>query len=256
MNAEEERLYRELSEEHKKLGELSRFKSELLSLASHQIRSPLAAMKGLLSLVLDGTYGVVDPRAKEALLKARHSADELIELTDLLLDLRQAEAGKMEYRFAKTDLGELARGVVNLMKPIAERHGLELSFAAPVSAIWVNADAHRLKQVIQNLVDNAVKYTLSGFVRVAVAEEPSSGRAAGAATVSVADSGIGISAAALPYIFDEFIRDERSKKEIRETGLGLYIAKKIVEAHGGKIRAESAGEGKGSVFHVSVPAQS
>ncbi len=220
---------------------------ELLSIASHQIRAPLAAVKGLLSLVKDGTYGPVDPRAQGALTKALFSVDELIELTDLLLDLRQLEAGKMEYRFAKTDLVTLVRDAAAPLASVAESRDLAFSLDLPDHPLWVNADAHKLKQVVRNIADNAIKYTPHGFVKIAVAEE------AAAAALIVADSGIGISAAALPYIFDEFIRDDRVKKEFYGAGLGLFIAKKFVEAHGGTIRAASAGEGKGSTFFVNVP---
>jgi signal transduction histidine kinase len=114
--------------------------------------------------------------------------------------------------------------------------------------IFVNADAQKLKQVVQNLVDNAIKYTPSGFVRVTLSEE------AGRANIAVSDSGLGISAALIPYLFEEFIRDERVKKDIRGTGLGLYIARKITEAHQGTISVESPGEGEGSTFRVTLPA--
>jgi len=137
--------------------------------------------------------------------------------------------------------------VVELMKPLAEAKQLQFSFVSPEKEIAVNADAQKLKQVVQNLTDNAIKYTPSGFVRVELKEE------GGMAVVFVSDSGLGVSATLIPYLFEEFVRDERVKKEIRGTGLGLYIARKITEAHGGKLTAESAGEGKGSMFGMTVP---
>ena len=255
-----ERLDKELEAKNKQLDELSRFKSELLSLASHQIRSPLAAMKGFTSLIVEGAYGAVDPKAKEALGKVERQADELIGLINTLLDVRKVEEGKMEYQFAKADLTKMVDDVMALLRPLAVTKGLEFTFASPGHEVWVNADAEKLKQVVQNLVDNAIKYTPSGFVHVELKEEKAVGAQAGAghapigtATLTVADSGLGIAASLIPYLFEEFVRDERVKKEIRGTGLGLYIARKITEAHGGKMWAESAGEGKGSAFHVSVP---
>ena len=214
-----ERLNKQIEDANRKLEELSHFKSELLSLASHQIRSPLAAMKGFISLILDGSYGPVDDKAKEALRKVQRSADELINLINTLLDVRKVEEGKMEYQFAKTDLAKIITDVVGLMKPLAESKGLELvcniDSVTPGKEIWINADAEKLKQIVQNLVDNAIKYTPSGFVRVELMQD------SGTASVTVADSGLGIPAALIPYLFEEFIRDERIKKEIRGTGLGL-----------------------------------
>ena len=235
------------NEKFKKLDELSHFKSELLSLASHQIRSPLAAIKGFISLIITGSYGEVSDRIKETLGKVQKSADELIGLINTLLDVRKVEEGKMEYVFARTDLNKIVTDVVDLLRSLAETKKLEFTFVSPGKEIPVNADAEKLKQVIQNLTDNAIKYTPSGFVKVELKEE------GGMATVSVSDSGLGVPSDLIPYLFEEFVRDERVKKEIRGTGLGLYIARKITEAHGGKMSAESPGEGKGSTFRVVVP---
>ncbi len=257
-----ERLDKQLEEKNAQLDELSHFKSELLSLASHQIRSPLAAIKGFTSLIIDGSYGAVEPKVKESLAKIGRSADDLIGLINTLLDVRKVEEGKMEYSFAKTDLTPMVAGMVDLLKPLAETKKLEFTLQAPDHSVWVNADAEKLKQVIQNLTDNAIKYTPTGFVHVTLTEELAPGAASaapgatiGTATVSVADSGVGVPAELIPHLFEEFVRDERIKKQIRGTGLGLFIARKIAEAHGGKIWAESPGEGKGSAFHVSIPLQ-
>jgi len=242
-----ERLNTQIESKNKQLEELGRFKSELLSLASHQIRSPLGAIKGFISLIVGGSYGQVSDQAKETLKKVQHSADELISLINTLLDVRKVEEGKMEYQFAKTDLKQMMDEVIDLMSPVAAAKKLELTFDAPAGEVFVSADREKLKQVIQNLVDNAIKYTPSGFVKASLAVE------SGKAVATVADSGLGFSAALAPYLFEEFIRDERVKKEIRGTGLGLYIARKIVEAHAGTLNAISGGEGKGSTFVVKIP---
>ena len=242
-----ERLNKQIEDQNAKLEELSHFKSELLSLASHQIRSPLAAIKGFGTLILDGSYGPASDKIKETVEKMSKSANELIGLINTLLDLRKVEEGKMEYQFAKTDISKLTSDVVELLKPLAETKKLEFKFDSLGREVWVNADAEKLKQVIQNLTDNAIKYTPSGSVKVELKEE------SGSAIVSVSDSGVGIPASLIPHLFEEFIRDERVKKQILGTGLGLFIARKIAEAHGGTITAESEGEGKGSTFRVKVP---
>lgn len=242
-----QKLTAELKNANAQLEELSRFKTQLLSLASHQIKSPLAAIKGFISILLDGLYGSVEGRVRETLEKVKKSTDDLISLINMLLDLRRVEEGRMEYYFAKSELGALVRGVVEELQPLAEGKQLELSFAKPANELFVEADAQKLKQVIQNLIDNAIKYTPAGFVKIGLHEENK-----GTALLTVSDSGLGIPPELLPHVFEEFIRDERVKTKILGTGLGLFIAKKIIEAHNGQIWVESEGEGKGSRFYVRL----
>lgn len=238
-------LTEKLEMANKQLIDLSRFKTELLSLASHQVKSPLAVIKGYASILLDGLYGKMNGKIKDTVFKMKESTDGLIVLVNNLLDLRKIEEGRMEYQFQPLKLKELVIGVVSELKSLAEIKNLELTFEAR-SDKSVNADAVKLKQVVQNLIDNAIKYTPQGFVRVELNEDGDN------LVLSVKDSGLGMSKELLSLVFQEFVRDERVKKEIRGTGLGLYIAKKIVEAHGGEIWAESEGEGKGSEFFAKL----
>ncbi len=255
-----QRLTEELKTKNVQLDELSHFKTQLLSLASHQVKSPLAAMKGFVSLIMDGTYGEMNDKdgktndkIKEALGKVRKSADDLVALINTLLDLRKVEEGKMDYQFAAVDLVGIVSGVFEGLKPLAAQKKLEFTCIVPPEKIMISADATKLQQVIQNLADNAIKYTPSsndagqaGYVKVAVEKKE------GTVVVSVRDSGLGISSDLLPHLFEEFVRDEKVKQKILGTGLGLYIARKIVEAHHGKMWAESGGEGKGSQFYVEL----
>ncbi len=244
-----EALAKQLQEANTKLEDLSRFKTQLLSIASHQIRSPLAAIKGFASLLLDGSYGPLGgPKISETIEKLRHSANELIDLINNLLDLRKVEEGRMDYQMAKTDLGEIVGATVDSLRSLATNKKLEFTYMKPPTPLFVNADAQKLQQVIQNLIDNSIKYTPTGFVHVELFEKDNAG-----VMFSVSDSGLGMPAELIPHLFEEeFVRDERVKKEILGTGLGLYIAKKIIEAHGGKIWAESKGQGKGATFFVAL----
>ena len=143
---------------------------------------------------------------------------------------------------------KMIRDMVEELRPLATEKNLDLSFTTELREISVNADAPKLKQVFQNLVDNAIKYTPQGFVRVKVKDEHQKGTV----LVVVSDSGLGIAEALIPFLFDEFVRDDRVKKEIRGTGLGLFIARKIIEAHGGTVWAQSEGENKGSKFFIRM----
>ena len=161
------------------------------------------------------------------------SANDLINLINTLLDMRKVEEGKMDYQMARADLSKIVNEVTDLMRPLAETKKLEFKFDSPGHEVPVNADAEKLKQVVQNLTDNAIKYTPSGFVHIELKEEN------GSAIVTVSDFRRGFSPELAPHLFEEFIRDERVKKQILGTGLGLYIARKIAEAHGGTLWAES-----------------
>lgn len=240
-------LTEELQKTNAQLNELSHFKSQLLSLASHQIKAPLAAIKGYLALILEGGYGPMPENLRKPVEAMQHSANGLVDLVSSLLDLRKIEEGKMDYQFSRTDLAAIVRDVAEEMGMLAKAKKLALTVSGADAPVWVRADAPKLRQVVLNFVDNAIKYTPSGSVSVSLVAR---GRFA---TCTVADTGLGMSPALLPRLFDEFTRDQRVLHTIRGTGLGLYIAKRIIEAHGGEAHAESDGEGKGSRFILSLP---
>lgn len=233
----------ELQKANEELRKLDRLKSEFLSFASHQIKSPMTVVKGYASLIYDGTYGPVSDEVKGAAVNIKESADRLISLVEDFLDLRKIEEGRMEYHFEKINLSKIVGSMVEDFKLIAKKKNLDLTFEASSGDIEGLADEQKLRQVIQNLIDNAIKYTDKGFVKVDLKEKD------GSVLLSVKDSGRGISKELLPNLFQQFSRDA-SVKKIQGTGLGLYIAKEIVKAHKGEIWAESEGEGKGSSFLV------
>ena len=238
-----QKLTEELQVANKKLDELNKFKSDMLSLASHDIKRPLATIKGFASILIDGLYGPVTDKMKETLIKMKNSTDDLVTLVESLLNLRRVEEG---YKFEPTKLNDLITGVVGDLKQAAAEKKIELSFT-PEADLSTNADPQKLKEAIKNIIDNALKYTPAGSVKVGLKEEN------GYAVISVIDSGLGIPQNLLPRLFgEEFVRDERFKHEIRGTGLGLYLTGKIIAAHAGKVWAESAGEGKGSSFYIKL----
>jgi signal transduction histidine kinase len=231
-----------------KLTQLDKLKSEFLSFASHQIKAPMTVVKGYATLILDGSYGAVSDGVREVADKIRQSADRMIGLVNTFLDLRRLDEGRITYQFEELDIGTLVASVVDEMQQLAVRKKLTLRLE-PLPRQWkVSADPQHLRQVLQNLVDNAVKYTDHGSVTVTLSEGDRD-----AVRIAVADSGRGISPDLLGRLFQQFSRDQSIAKEIAGTGLGLYIAKQMVEAHKGKLWAESPGPGKGSTFIVELP---
>lgn len=242
-----EQLTQELSAANQRLKELDQLKTEFLSFASHQVKSPMAAVKGFATLIFDGTYGEVPEKVKAGARKIKEAADRLIALVNNLLDLRRLEEGRMEYTFAEVSINKLVQSVVEEHRPLADNKKLALEFTADATDLRVMADEQKLRQVIQNVIDNSIKYTEQGFVKVAVKQQDN------AVLVSVVDSGIGIAPELLPQMFQRFIRDPAVKVKIQGTGLGLFIAKEMIVAHKGEIWAESEGLGKGSRFFVKLP---
>lgn len=243
-----ERMTAELEHVNERLKELDHLKSEFLNFASHQVKLPMATVKGFATLIEDGTYGQVSDQAKEGAHRIKGAADRLISLVNNLLDLGKIESGKLDFNMQEMDIVKLLVTMVDEYQVLAQNKKLTLSFESDKSSLTIKADAEKLRQVIQNLIDNAIKYTDSGWVKVAFKDEYEKN----AVLISVMDSGRGMSAELLQKLFGRFVRDEQTKREIRGTGLGLYIAKEIVKAHNGEIWAESEGVGKGSKFFVRI----
>ena len=239
-------LTKQLSEANDKLKELDHLKSEFLSFASHQIKAPLAAIKGFATLIYDGTYGQVPDKVSETAHKIKDSVDRMVQLVTDFLNLRKIEEGKVEYKFEKADVIKIIKETAEELKLLAQNKKLEFSYESTAEEALINIDVQRIRQVFQNLIENSVKYTDNGFVKVKVEVRDVD------LVFSVSDSGHGISKELLPHLFEEFRRDGK-EKQIEGTGLGLFIAKSIVESHHGKIWAESEGSGHGSIFFVELP---
>ncbi len=235
-----------LEELNKELERLNKIRAEFLSIASHQIRSPMVNIRGFLELLLQGYYGEIQEKAKEVLLKIYRNINEEINLVNNLLDYRKIEEGRMEYNFENINIVQIVKGIYEFYKIRAEEKKLEFILDIEKESIVIRGDEEKLKQVIANLVDNAIKYTDSGFVKISVKEEDNS------VLIIVQDSGRGIEKDYLDKIFESFERGQIDRKTAG-SGLGLYIAKEFIKAHNGEIWAESEGLGKGSTFYVKLP---
>lgn len=239
-------LSKQLGDANEKLKELDHLKSEFLSFASHQLKAPLAAVKGFASLIIDGSYGEVSDKVRDAAIKIKDSADRMVQLVTDALNIRKIEEGRMDYKFERTNIIKTVQNIFEELRPLAENKNLDFRIDSYPGEGWINADVQNIRQVFQNLIENSIKYTESGFVKVKTEISE------GFFLFSVADSGHGISKDVLPHLFEEFKR-EASVRKIEGTGLGLFIAHEIAIAHKGEIGAESDGPGKGSKFTVKIP---
>lgn len=231
------------------LRELDKLKSEFVSVATHQLRSPLSVVRLAVETVLNGEVGQINDKQKNFLDQAYRSNERMIQLVDDLLDISRLEAGKTEYALVEGSLEELTENSVQEFHQIAKQKNILLNYHGPDKPLpHIKINALKLKMVIENLVDNAIKYTPNnGQVDVHVKDNNDS------IEVVVQDTGVGIPTDQIPKLFAKFFRASNAlEKRIDGTGLGLYIAKKIVEKHNGHIWVESA-EGKGSQMHFIIP---
>jgi signal transduction histidine kinase len=229
------------------LKELDRMKSELLSTVSHELRTPLGSIKGYATTLLTHGNKLRKDEQREFLEIIDSEADRLRELIENLLDMSRLEAGVLRIDRKPVRLGAVAREVVRKVQLAASKHELRVEW--PADDPTVNADDKRIYQVMQNLLTNAVKYSPDGgCITLSGACERRE------LVISVTDQGLGMPAAELDRIFDRFHRVHgEMTRVIGGTGLGLAICKGLVEAHGGRIWAESEGEGKGSTFRFTLP---
>ncbi|HEY1036951.1 MAG TPA: ATP-binding protein, partial [Candidatus Paceibacterota bacterium] len=244
-----EKLAANLEEVNRQLIKLDDQKSEFVSLASHQLRGPLAAIKGYSSMVLEGDFGETNPAETDAVQKIFESAQGLVTIVGDYLDVSSIEQGKMQYDFTVFDIRDLVEEVTTQLTPNIEKAGLSFAYNRQEEGLFlVNGDYGKIKQVISNLMDNAIKYTPQGGISVDVRHNSPK-----TALVTIKDTGVGIHPEVLPHLFAKYSRaPDASKTNIMGTGLGLYVAKKMIEAHHGRIWAESAGQDKGSMFRIEL----
>jgi signal transduction histidine kinase len=241
-------LYTRESRLRREAEQADRRKDEFLAMLAHELRNPLAPI--LTSLQVLRFPGVSREDAGRAGGVMERQVQHLSRLIDDLLDVSRLSRGKIRLRTERLDLAGLVRTTAADYLTTARAAGLALSVEAPPSPVWVTGDATRLAQVLDNLLDNAVKFTECGEVAVRLAADPASARA----LLTVRDTGIGIDPEMLPRVFDPFSQADRSLDRSRGgLGLGLALVKGLAELHGGGVAAASAGLGTGSEFTVRLP---
>jgi two-component system phosphate regulon sensor histidine kinase PhoR len=229
------------------LRRLETVRRDFVANVSHELKTPLTAIHGLIETILDDPSMETDTR-NHFLSRIHEHSSRLTNLVHDLLALARIEATDSSVEHHVMDLRDPVRGSASRLLASAKQKGLELSVDVPEVAVEVDGDEEALREVMDNLLDNAVKYTpAGGRVRVAMTRDE------GEATVVVSDTGIGIAREHVDRIFERFYRvDKARSRELGGTGLGLAIVKHLVQAHGGRITVDSE-PGQGSTFRVSLP---
>jgi two-component system phosphate regulon sensor histidine kinase PhoR len=230
------------------LKEINKIKSQFVSMVAHELRAPMAAIKGWLEVVLSGEAGGDAEQKKRWLQRAMDRSDSLLALVDDLLVINRMEAGKVAQKMEPVEINDIINKIIDFLKPEAEKREVSIQVELLEELPFIQADVRDMEKLFTNLINNAIKYNRkNGTVSIEGAMEGNFVR------YDVKDTGIGISAEHLSHIFDDFYRaDEERTRKISGTGLGLPIAKKIVNSHFGRIEVESEPE-KGSIFSVFLP---
>jgi PAS domain S-box-containing protein len=238
-----------LREHARRMSELETAKSEFLRLASHELRVPLTVIRGYTTMLAQGVLGELPMDARRALAIVLAKSDEANAIVDQLLETARLEEDRLTLRRERTDLRGLVGATAERLRPLlSERH--HLAVEVPDVPVFVDIDPERLRTVVGNLLDNALKYSpAGGLIRCTVRDDAESGQVA----VDVTDQGIGIGADEMPRLFTRFGRLVNAENShIPGTGLGLYLSRELVRRHGGELTATSE-PGLGTSFHLLLP---
>ncbi|HVQ44924.1 MAG TPA: ATP-binding protein [Candidatus Saccharimonadia bacterium] len=243
-------LFRDISKEK----EVERQKDEFVSTASHEMRTPVAAIEGYISLAMNANVATVDDRAKKYLGKAHDTIQHLGELFRDLLSVTKAEEGQLGGHIDAINLGELVQSTVDDMQFTIQKKNLTLVYQiggqsgkAIAPLYYVAANPERLREVLMNLIDNAGKFTTEGGIKVTLEGNEKE------ATVGISDTGVGIAPEDIGHLFQKFYRiDNSATRTIGGTGLGLYLCRRVIELFNGRIWVESK-VGEGSTFRFTLP---
>jgi signal transduction histidine kinase len=231
-----------------KLKEVDEMKDEFISIASHELKTPMATIKGYINMMLEGLTGKIDPVARDHLIKVNDNVERLDILVSELLDVSRLEQERMQFDLQQVSLPKITEKVINNMMPYAKRKNLELieeKFAQNLPNVFIDPD--RFEQVLTNLISNAIKYTSKGSVKVVYSLTDDY------LLASVKDTGIGMSIKDMERLFEKFYRIKNEKTaEIPGTGLGLWLSKSIAEKMNCQLEVKSE-LGKGSDFTIKIP---
>ena len=244
---ENAKQFSEQVETAKKLREVDKLKDEFLASMSHELRTPLNSIIGFADVMLEGLDGELNDRMEEDVRLIRQSGDHLRELIGDILDMSKIGAGKMDLRFESIDMVQMGNDIMKTAQPLAQEKSLELLLDVEDTVPLIEADRTRLRQVLWNMMGNAIKFTEKGSVTLRIATK------ADHLLISVKDTGIGIKETHIPIVFEQFRQvDGSMERAAGGAGLGMPISKRLVELHGGEIWAESV-LGQGSTFYFTVP---
>lgn len=248
LQQEVDKATKELKSANKELKKLDQAKSEFISIASHQLRTPMTAIKGYMSMVEDGDFGQVPDKIQKPVHAVLESSNRLLRLIEDLLNISRIESGRMQYEFEMGNVQTLVESVFEELQNHAKKKNLEFVYHAPQEPIPdIPMDTMKVREVVMNLADNAIKYTDTGTVELFLEVKGNEVK------YWVKDTGRGLTAEDKGKLFKKFSRVGSSQLVHTEgTGLGLYIAKQIIKKHKGKLWAESEGAMKGSVFALSL----
>ena len=237
---------------NEKLLQLDRVKSEFISIASHQLRTPLSIIKGYISMTLEGSFGRVNKNLRGILERVYMSNENLVKLVADLLDLSAIEAGRIRYSIEKMDLRDIIDIVVEEMRGLVEKKNLKIIWERPTGNFFANFDKSKFKDALSNLIDNAIKYTEKGSITLSIQKEKEHNNSI---LISVKDTGLGIESKEVHNLFEKFSRGKIGfKTNTQGIGFGLYVAKRIINDHKGEIWLRSEGRNKGTTFYIRMPA--
>jgi signal transduction histidine kinase len=247
VNREVSETNRELNEANTKLRELSELKEEFLALTTHDLRSPLTVISGVISFFTSGRLGELSPEQRNMVAMMERNAQSLIELINDLLDASKLESGSLRLDLSSFNLRSVANELRETMEPLACEKGINLHVLIPEDLPPVEADRPKLRRILVNLLSNALKFTgREGAVTISATGEGDR------VSVAVSDTGVGIAREDVDRLFDKYEQTRnRATRGEKGTGLGLYITKQLVELHGGEIKVESE-PGKGSTFSFTI----
>jgi len=237
-----------VEKELRALQELNKSKSDFVSVVSHELRTPLTIIKEAIMLILDEIAGSLNNNQKELLIKAKDNVERLKNIIEELFDMSRIERGRLKLHYSLVNLNDLLKDLLGFFKRLAESKGINLEYHLPKTEVNLFLDTERINQVISNLINNAVKFTEAGGkieVEIKVLEDK--------VRIGVTDTGIGIAKVDLSKVFNKFVQTSNGTAAQRKgLGLGLSIAKELVQRHGGEIWVESK-MGIGSKFYFTLP---